>query len=260
MADQTIVTAVITTTGTIIVAWLNARKPKHKVKRKPTVSRPDVSVEGVAATYPPPDASTNRRYLRHVKVILAVGGLVTVTSTVLAEWLKPARPVVQNVAASPVPPAPVPTPAPASTCTSPYGTCESGECSGMVGLGDRFRLHLSAMEIDQARDPCPGGRDLWLCLWSSEGSGCLSQREACSHGASTGSANSSASVIVAGRDLVSTGLRVEVREGGADGAKLAQMRLLYSSSVTRAVLCEGGLWRSKNTPPVSGFSYYLEPL
>ena len=79
-------------------------------------------------------------------------------------------------------------------------------------------------------------------------------------GVHLGSADSSASVVVSGADLIATGLRVEVREGGAGGTSLAHLSLLYTNGISRAVLCKGGLFTSMGTGSVSGLSYYLEPL
>ncbi len=139
-------------------------------------------------------------------------------------------------------------------------SCVPGACSARLEGREEFALHLSSI-IERGPsgelDACKTGRDLWLCLrrhredeWQ-----CLSQREACSNGAS---ARSPGAIAVTGDDLLRESLLLEVRDGAPDGPTLARREgVVYRDGMQRVGLCNG-FRRNFDSGPVTAFTFYLD--
>lgn len=145
----------------------------------------------------------------------------------------------------------------ATTCTGCISglSCVPGGCSTMIQPLDRFSLHLSAIWIKGAGDPCKQNRDLWLCLKPASQADwtCLSQLEACQH-----QIRSVNSVPVSGADLVRDGIDVRVQDG-KDGPVLGQkQQAVHSEGMLRKGGLCNGFMLGVGDGPVNRFTFFLD--
>ncbi len=139
-------------------------------------------------------------------------------------------------------------------------SCIPGACGARLEGREEFGLHLASI-IERGPsgelDACKTQRDLWLCLRRrlDEDWQCLSQREACSSGAT---ARSPGAIAVTGDDLLRENLVLEVRENAPDGPVLARREgVVYRDGMQRLGLC-GGFRRNFDAGPVTAFTFYLD--
>lgn len=125
--------------------------------------------------------------------------------------------------------------------------------------GTDFALHLSSIQergsTGEPVDSCRSQRDLWLCVGRSDDAElrCVSQREACSN-----QARSPVGIRVMSDALLKEKLLIEVREGGPDGATLAQRHSVpYRDGLQRRGLC-GGLKLTFDASAIASFTFYLD--
>jgi hypothetical protein len=138
-------------------------------------------------------------------------------------------------------------------------TCIPGACSERVSAGVSFALHLSSIHergsTGEPIDSCRSQRDLWLCVGRADDPElrCVSQREACSN-----RARSPVGIPVTSDELLKEKLSIEVREGGPDGATLAQRDSVpYRDGLQRRGLCNG-LKLTFEASTIADFTYYLD--
>jgi hypothetical protein len=143
-------------------------------------------------------------------------------------------------------------------CTSGL-VCIPGACGERVTPGTDFALHLSSIlergSTGEPVDSCRSQRDLWLCVGRSDDAElrCVSQREACSN-----QARSPVGIRVTSEELLKEKLLIEVREGGPDGATLAQRQSVpYRDGLQRRGLC-GGLKLTFEASAIAAFTFYLD--
>jgi len=137
-------------------------------------------------------------------------------------------------------------------CTSGL-SCIPGAGDDRFGDDEVWALHLSAVREGAPDgtviDPCRTRKDFWVCR--SGTATCVSQRDACGHGA-----NSAASIPVTGTELAREGLSLEVRLGSAAGPLIAKTETIVD-------LRRGGLCRGFSAKAVGGdvqrLTYFILP-
>lgn len=139
-------------------------------------------------------------------------------------------------------------------------SCIAGDQAALFTGWESWSLHLSAIaERGPGRsvvDPCKTKRDLWLCLRSKSkpSASCVSQVEACRNGA-----RSIAAIAITSNDLISSGVDLEIREGGPSGAVLAvKTGAKYPDGVNRTALCGGLRMNFADTTTVAYVTYFLD--
>lgn len=140
-------------------------------------------------------------------------------------------------------------------------TCIPGACTTLLAPGETWEIHASYVAGGTIHNDCqPPYIAAAACLrptgtvdWT-----CLSIAEACAH-----EGRSEQSLAVTTDDLVTRGLDIEVRDGGAGGQVIARRYgARYAHGVTRRALCSGLKFDelvSSTGSPIDTFAYILEP-